>query len=85
MKKFLALAMALCLSVTCLAGCTNDEDKDPDASQTPGSSVEQPVDDEQQPVASDEIVDDELPPAASDEVTDDEKDVNSSVSSGAAD
>lgn len=46
MKKFLALAMALCLSVTCLAGCTND--KDPDASQTPGSSVEQPVDDEQQ-------------------------------------
>ena len=44
MKKFLALAMALCLSVTCLAGCTND--KDPDASQTPGSSVEQPVEDE---------------------------------------
>ena len=64
MKKFLALAMALCLSVTCLAGCTNDKDNDPDASQTPGSSVEQPVDDQQQ-------TETETP-----DVTDDEQDVS---------
>lgn len=99
MKKFLALAMALCLSVTCLAGCTND--KDPDASQTPGSSVEQPVDDEQddesavvdgseeQPVEdSDAVMDDgdvQDETDAGDMTDDDEKDVNSSVSSGAAD
>lgn len=69
MKKFLALAMALCLSVTCLAGCTND--KDPDASQTPDSSVEQPVDDEQQQTET------ETP-----DVTDDEQDDESAVVDG---
>lgn len=38
MKKYLAIALALCLSVACLAGCTNQDDKPTDESTPPAVS-----------------------------------------------
>lgn len=38
MKKYLAIALALCLSVACLAGCTNQDDKPSDESTPPAVS-----------------------------------------------
>lgn len=73
MKKYLAIALALCLSVACLAGCTNQDDKPADESTPPAVSenVEETTPDASEDV--EETTPETTPDAGEDAVTEDDE------------
>lgn len=73
MKKYLAIALALCLSVACLAGCTNQDDNSADESTPPAVSenVEETTPDVSEDV--EETTPETTPDAGEDAVAEDDE------------